>query len=245
MRRVAVVLALALLALPMVAGAQSMNPPVGGTASDPADTSYPILWDDFLTGGLTSGTIGQLGWSFNGTSIVSSTYTLFADRPGLLGFQNAASATGGVYTPGGSVTRYANIDRLIFWVAAATGANDPSERVGLLSGSMSVASNDDGAYFEHLNTDTNWFAVTQDGAAATRRDTNVPFVANTFFRLEIRHPSTNTWLFYINNSPVATGNSGNLPTESYLCFFAYQMTTNGTVVNGFLDYFWARLKTTR
>lgn len=244
---VSVLLCLVLL-VPLVGSGQSVGSgsinyyPAGATEYDPL---APIIWDDFLAGTTGTGDVGQLGWSINSTTVSMTTYSLFADRPGVISITNAASATGGIYLPAGFNTRYASVSRAVFWVAANTGANIPDLRVGLASFGITSAPNDDGAYFEHLAADTNWFAVIRDGANETRTDTNVAFSANTWYKLEVRHPAANTWQFVINGATVHTATSGHIPTESYAAQSVYQMKTNGTAVAGYFDYFLAQFNSAR
>lgn len=242
MRRLGLTVAALLLCLPMVGEGQSIQyRSAGGGSFNPQDF---YIVDEFLGGTTGAGSIGQLGWEGGGT-VSYATYSVFADRPGLISYTPGATARNGIKVPAGFALRYANINTTILWVAVSTGANVPDFRAGWVSSIQTAVPADDAAFFEHEAADTNWFAVTRDAGNETRIDTNVAFAADTFVKLKIEHPSTNVWNFYINDALVASKSSGYIPTETYGCHFQVQMETYGTAVVSYVDLFWASFRSSR
>jgi hypothetical protein len=130
-------------------------------------------------------------------------------------------------------------------MAFGTGASVPDKRVGMLSTAVSAAPSDDGVYFECLAADTNWFAVTRDGAASqTRTDTTVAFAASTFQTFSITHTAASTWQFCIGTTCVTS--TGTPPAEGTAIYPFAQLVTTGTAnIDQFVDYFYMWLKPAR
>jgi hypothetical protein len=238
------VLVVALLCLlPSVVGAQSINyyPAAGG--SDASSLTSPMVWDDFISGHTNTGTVGQLGW---GPSNATATLTGAANRPGIVTTTLAATTTGALIASSNYNIPLSTVSDAVFIAAFPTAANVPDCRVGLFSTSGAAVPNDDAVYFERLAADTNWFAVTRNGADPnfTRIDTGVAFSAGTYISFEINHPAANVWQFLINGASVATA-AATLPAETTLSIPMFGLTTNGTAAAISVDYFKMSLTTTR
>ena len=211
---------------------------------NPWDVKAPILWDEFATGAInSSGNIGQLGWTVAGTHGTAQV----ANRPGIATVTAGATAFADLHVPNAFVVAISNVSVVKGIAAWATGANQPDSRFGIVSTNTGAEPADDAVYFERNATEADWFAVTRDGAGAnmTRTDTNVAFVAGNYYALEIRHPSSGQWNFYINDNLVASRSSGNIPAEATFIGPMFQIETNGTGLAMSVDYFFMQLATTR
>lgn len=206
-------------------------------------------WDDFLSAGVTSLQIGKLGWGLVAAS--TGTVASVAGHPGIYGLSVAASAAGALYTagPNGAVGAVASdIKSVLFIANYPTGANVPDKILGITSTSVGAAPADDAVYFECLAADTNWWAVTRDGATTnqTRTDTGVAFSAGTWVRFRIEHTGSQEWKFYMDDTLKATHvSTQNAPAEATGMFYLFQMTTKGTALVANLDFFATRLTPNR
>jgi hypothetical protein len=191
------------------------------------------MFDDFYGPSSTSGEITGFGWAVNGGTI-----TLKApedNSPGIGMLRNASAAAISTLYTGSPANGFAfilgDLKTIIFRSAFTTGASVPDKRVGLMMSAVNSAPADDGVYFECLAADTNWFAVTRDGATTnhTRTDTGIAFSANTFLTFRIEHTAPSTWAFYINDVLKAThGAAQNPPAEAQGVFIFGQVVTTGT-----------------
>jgi len=221
--------------------------------SAPSGSSFSLTdlveWDDFLGGSPTSLAIGKFGWGL--VAATSGTVASTSGHPGIFGLSVGATAVGSLYLsgPNGALGPLAaNIKSVSYVANYPTGANVPDKILGITSTSVAAAPADDAVYFECLAADTNWFAVTRDGATTnqTRTDTGVAFSAGTWVRFRIEHPSTQVWQFYMNDVLKATHTAANnAPAEASGMFYLFQMSTKGTALVANLDFFATRLVTVR
>lgn len=244
MRRGIINAMLLLCLLPALGWAQIRHHGPGGASATPTDL---VIWDDFFGIATASGTVGQLGWAFNAGSIVGTTEQ--DNAPGVAGYRNTqANGVGTFYvgSPSGdfliSLSDAKQLSVRAMWLYAA---NLGDRRIGLMSTAITAAPADDGVYFECLEADTNWFAVTRDGAAsATRTDMGVAYTADAFAVFSIEHTATSTWQLCID----ATCKTMTLtpPAEASMMDPFVQIDTNGTAnVEVWLDYAGLRMVPTR
>lgn len=158
------------------------------------------LQEDFLGGSQTTGFIGTLGWNGAGTLTVQSSPR---DRPGI--FRIDTSAVSGTVARLNAISSAAFDCRethTILWVARPNNTDgNTTIRIGAANG---VAANppDNGIYFEKLDADTTWFAVSRAATVETRTNTNIP-VAVSFG--DFRYKRTSLGIeFSINNVVVVT-----------------------------------------
>lgn len=245
MRRAIGLVVLALCLLLPAAGWSQINyyPATGeGGSFDPDNV---IVFDDFVSGGVATGTIGAMGWNFLNGSVTSSVSV--DNAPGVWTHRNtAASGVSSTYltASSGTVSILGDLRTISFRMAFGTGANVPDKRIGVLSTAVNAAPSDDAVYFECLAADTNWFAVTRDGAASqTRTDTGVAFAASTFAVFRVEHTATSTWAFYVNDALKATHTAANTPPAEATQIYPFtQLVTTGTAnIDWYHDYFVMRL----
>lgn len=185
--------------------------------------------DDFITGATSTGTIGALGWFVVGGT--NSSIAGESDAPGI--FRKDTSAvinTVGALLLSGAQTVFDNsmIGNFLIRLRLNQVDVDTTARIGLSNGCTVAITN--GAYFERLGTDTNWFAVTNNAGVSTRTDTGV--AANTSFQYFSVLKRSASYIFLINNATVAT-NTTNLPaTDLNYC----TQIINGAAASKTMDH---------
>jgi hypothetical protein len=216
------------------------TPAVRDPASPLAQT---ILVDDFLFASTESGEIGELGWGFtNGTANLAGSPE--TDHPGIIA--RASTATGGVvasmFTGGGGASvamNYGSLSEMTWIVKPTTAGGDFDLRFGLLS-DLTSATPTNGAYFEKLAADTNWFGVGRVSGTETRVDTGVAQTA-AWFKLRMRRISASVLGFSVNGGTEVLVSS-NTPIASNSMVFGFHIiptTANARTVN--VDFFSMKL----
>lgn len=205
----------------------------GGEPNDAAVTNY-FFADDFIGGGaavsdaasiwqlITSGTIDRLNE---------------ANHPGVFTFvpSNANRNVNGIrlrnITYSGSGTQWiGNNNFTVKTIAKLVGGtlSNAQFRTGLKGNQNSWGEGGiAGCWFEKLDTDTNFFARCDTGAATTRVDTNIAVALNTYYLFTIRR-SGSTVYFSINNGteiPVTT-NIPSTPTNGSLIWLGVEIYLN-------------------
>jgi hypothetical protein len=179
----------------------------------PWDASAPILWDEFATGFTNQGTMGQLNW-FSSCSGSGGFIWGVANHPGILRCTTGATSADAYLiqqAAGGPLVAEEFYYKAIMRISSAV--NEAKKRVGWFYSAGDPPAH--GAYFECLNTDTNWFSVTRETAVQTRKDTGVAFNGAAWPVFEIWHPSPTIWDFYLNGIKVTSHTTGeNLPNET-------------------------------
>ncbi len=198
-------------------------------------SSYEVLdiKDEFMTGNLeayenTWDYAGELGWSCREDTSPTPkracevmTDNEHADHPGVIMVTPATNSSGWGAAMALRPISPSKFDRLTFIVrmhsSAATTQNGKL-RIGLLEdpyhGNDIVPS---GAYFEYdySKNATNWRTITKNTSTESPNDTNVPVVANTWYRLEIVKNASGNYEFYIDGTLKQT-HTTNLPTAFQL-----------------------------
>jgi hypothetical protein len=211
---------------------------------DPANPlAQTIIVDEFLFASTETGEIGELGWGFtNGTANLAGTPE--AGHPGTIARASSAvsNAVASMWSGGGGTTvaiRYDQFDEMTWVVKPATAGADFTLRFGLLS-DMTADPASNGAYFEKLSTDTNWFGVGRVSAAQTRVDTGVALAAD-WVKLRMRRISATVLGFAVNGG-AEVQLTGNMPISSNTMVFGCQIiptTANARTVN--IDFFSMKL----
>jgi len=157
------------------------------------------LQDDFATGTQATGSIGSLGWSSSGNLIVQPGEV---GRPGIVRLDTTAvSGTLERINFTLSASFNCNVPHEITWVVRLNTVDaNVTARVGAGNGVTANPPNN-GAYFEKLDPDTNWFAVTRNLTSQTRTNTGVPITTN-FVTCRYVFDGT-TYTFFINDVMVA------------------------------------------
>lgn len=166
--------------------------------------------DDFMFGSSNSGSIGSLGWNAAGTI---SGIVPITGRPGVIRLDTSTvSGTTTRLNMFGSGQYVLSMSPKVLWVIRLN-TNDANTTVRLGNSSNWAGGATEGAYFEKLDGDTNWFCVTRTTSVETR--TNSGVAVNTSFNNYLIQATTSSVIFYINNVNVCT-NTTNLPSADYL-----------------------------
>ena len=154
------------------------------------------LHDDMLNG-ITSGAVGELGWEFDSPSGAEIAVDLpVANHAGLIFRSTGATSTTRtrLWLPkqqGYNIIPLFHSDEWfdVFFVVNFGNTTDIRYRVGWFQVADPGSTGDDppnnGIYFEHLNTDTNWFAVCRATSTETRTNTNKALDTN-YHKFRIR-----------------------------------------------------------
>ena len=174
----------------------------------------PFFKDDFLGGSLETGEIGEIGWSFTNGSMQAAAAE--QNHPGMVMRRTGTSANQvASFYPGSSVSstifRWDEFKECIWIIAPVTADADFNLRAGLTVDSSSQTAAD-GAYFERLAADTNWFSVTRASSSETRTDTGVALSAS-WFKFTIKRITHDTIEFWVNGV-VVKRHTANIMSDS-------------------------------
>jgi hypothetical protein len=218
----------------------------GGTGADPdwdigiVSANQYCLADDF-----TYGTVGTSTgfWTVNGSN-VSQVGAQAVNRPGVLQFTTAASATGTAFIHNGvSAYVFGGGAVSLEWSARLTTAvPDGTETYALWMGfhdTTSANTATDGAYFLLTSASANWQTVTAKAGTRTSNTLSTGPTVNTWqkFRIDINAACTSI-AFYIDGTLVQT-HTTNLPdTTSNNCGIMFDILKSlGTTARIFqVDY---------
>lgn len=186
-------------------GSGNFSIPAG--AANPTQTIDRI--EEFMGGALTDGSIGSLGWRTTG----AGSYTVtagFAAHPGIINLSTGTTSgtTAGLYlSPDGSTLPLIGTDRWTILFILHFNALDSSTTIRFGVGNGTTGAPTEGAYFEHLGTDTNFFGEARTVAnAATRVDTlYTPSTGGGVYpTFRVRRITTNVIGFQVNNGTEKT-----------------------------------------
>ena len=201
-------------------------------------TLYPYqssiaLQDDFLSGASSSGTLGTLGWFVVGTTTTLSE----AANPGIVRKDTSAviSTVSALLLSGAQSNINYQTNRSMTWIARLN-TNDANTtiRIGESNG-CTVSPVTSGFYFEKLDADTNWFAVTRNAGTQTRTDTTIA-VTTTFMTFGLRVSGNgSTVSFSINNVLLLSQSTNIFPGLTSPCM---QIVNSAAAAKTFdVDYF--------
>jgi len=144
--------------------------------------------DDFITGSLTTGTVGALSWQFVGIS--ATQYPSFANHPGIFGISTTAVPNNRAYLFHGATNkdllRAADLWEKTFIIYAPL-VTAVKFFFGAIDDISAATTNQHKAGFEFNSaTDAFWMMCTGSGAAETRTATNIAPVLMTFYKLKIK-----------------------------------------------------------
>lgn len=185
--------------------------------------STTILIDEFTVASTESGETGELGWGFTNGSfgIVNPE----ASHPGICRRTSTAVATtvASTFTGGGGTAAAIRMDQFdeMTWIIKPTTADaDFDLRFGLAS-DLTSATPTNGAYFEKLAADTNWFGVGRVSGVQTRADTGTAFAAG-WFKLKVRRLSASSVGFSVNGGAEVTV-TGDVPIGTNILAFGFHV----------------------
>jgi len=148
---------------------------IGNTPGPSMSSSH--LFEEFLGGNITAGTIGELGWHTLASGTAFSKLVGLAGHPGVLRATTGAGAYYGYLYLGYGAAFVAQIDPVDYFditkVFRAGAASTHTFRVGLFGTLANPPA--DGLYIEKTTGDANWFFTTRSGGVdRTRTDTGIP-----------------------------------------------------------------------
>lgn len=211
---------------------------------DPANPlAQTILVDEFLFASTETGEIGELGWGFtNGTwNLVASE----ANHPGTCRrASTAVSLTVASAYPGGGGAavnmRFDQLDEINWVVRVPTPVASTDIRIGLAN-DFTTNPPINGAYFEKLTADTNWFGVGRVSSVETRTDTGVAAAADAWVKLRLRRVSATVLGFSVNGGAEIQV-AGNMPIDTTSLLPGFQIIpTTANARNLDVDFFSMRL----
>ena len=195
-----------------------------------------IIKDEFLSGLLTTGSIGELGWNLTGTgSSITSTDTT---RPGTIRITSGATTGNRAdlslkakTTTTGMIDAASNWDLTMVVKISSSHANDY-----FVFGMSYSTDNSKFASFQ-LNTTTTWTAQNKE-SSTTSTNTSVTVNAGQWYKLRI-HRSGSAIYYYVDDSLVAT-HTTNLPTGQFQPLLTVY-TGNSVSRSVDIDYFSLRI----
>ena len=194
------------------------------------------LQDDFLSGNASTGTIGALGWFLTGTSSLNSE----SANPGFIRKDTSAVAAtvSSLLLSGLQANINYQTTRTAVWLARLnTNDANTTMRIGESSG-CTVSPIVSGLYFEKLDADTNWFAVTRNAGVQTRTDTTVAVNTN-FNTFTISIIGAGTSVIFSINGTLVTNTTNIFPGLTSPCA---QIVNSAAAAKTFdVDYFQIRL----
>jgi hypothetical protein len=186
------------------------------------------LWDEFASGLLTTGNIGNLGWGLTGTAP-----TVIASEVNHIGIRQIPTTTtsGNISAIwlGGAVNtdtvRYNDYCDMTF-IVRMTDVTSDTAFVGAMDAMGTAVGNQDRYGFEYIDSsDTYWMIVTGNGSTSTRTATNITVAINTWYKLRVVRDGSGV-NYYINGTNVGSV-ATTLPDTSLNVGFHIQ--TNTTV----------------
>ena len=193
------------------------------------------LQDDFLTGGVSSGTLGSLGWFMAG-----GTNTGVAGEAGAPGiFRKETSAvinTFGALLLSGTQTAIDAASLHDSLWRARLNTNDANTAVRIGYSNTCTVNPTNGYYFEKAAADTNWFAVTNNGGVTTRTDTGIAVDTNFHYFYVVKQSAS---VLYSIDSGAFTTITTNIPaTDEQPC----AQITNTAAANKTIDFDYFQLR---
>lgn len=205
------------------------------------------LYDDFITGNEDTDELGAYGWRINntGTGNIVVRLTGVSGHPGIIRFSGGTggSARAGMnlgvagssalVLGGGEITFEASIRY------TGSPANQGIVIFGLGNNDVGGDQNN-GVYFQFLDTDTNWFLVSANSATRTRVNTTTAVSSGTWVRFGFVVNSAGTSIqAYINGSPVGSPITTNIPSSGISPII--KADANGTIAaTTDIDYYFLK-----
>lgn len=177
-----------------------------------------ILEEEFLGGNVTSGTIGECGWSFTGGTM--DQIPAEANHNGILNHSVVVTGTVAFMRLGADndVTLLpADYFEVIFLVRLNQSTPNVQFRCGLESGGAGTAPPTGGMYIEKDTADANWFGVCRSASTSTRTASLGAVSAGGWARLRIRRVSATEIGFSVNGGTEAKV-STNVPAGAQALF---------------------------
>lgn len=182
------------------------------------------IYDEFLSGVASTGTIGALGWQFAGagtgggvTAIAAS--TAGAGRVGVYRFDTGTSAAYLHVSTRGNSAAFDAASFFDMTYLVRMNVNDANTVIRFgLANSTSANPPNDGMYIEKVAADTQWFGVGR-GSSSQTRTAALATCDTSWHRFRIRRVNSTTIGFTIDDTTELTV-AANLPTNGQVPFIA-------------------------
>lgn len=220
------------------AGLTNLPPPL---PMQPQQGIY--LKEEFASGTITSGSIGELGWVFDAIGAgggVSGVSTLYGHpQMGVVRVYSTVSAAGETLSTGTQMNINSATNRS--WRVTFVGNTDQTTGVrlyfGLGDGSTALQANGIGFRYDTTLSDTAWMAYVMSGGTQSATTTGVSVNTSAFPRFQIECNSAGTITYFIDGTQVATRTTGGPATTVFLRPQA-QILSDGSVTRHWnFDYF--------
>ena len=201
--------------------------------------SYDVEFEDFIWGSTETGEVGIRNWSFtNGSVAVVNNTGADGTGRGVINRQSGTTANqvASFYpmAAGTNTPNYAN-EVLDFKIRQyPTNIAAYKIRFGMFS-DMTADPPASGIYFECSSGQSNYQAITRNGAVETKTDTAVAVDTAGFSTFRIFRRSDSAIEFYINDNIVAT-NTANIPSQHAITFGYQCIPTTTTPKGSYIDY---------
>lgn len=193
-----------------------------------ADPNLLEVSDRFLSSGVSSGSIGNVGWTETNSAAGTNLRVAGAlNKPGVFRQVTGAvsgnnkrlhlglNASDGTIAPG-------TFDRFSFLVAIPT-ITTVLVRLGLAQDLSAAGGGTAGAYFEFDPTlSANWRTVTRQASVSTANASAIAVTAGNWYLLDARREDSGNWVFSINTAAAFT-HSTNQPSTA--CSFGTLLQT--------------------
>lgn len=204
--------------------------PVGpmGEPGPLTDERHTYALEEFVSGGLTSGTFGALGWSSTDEAGISY-IPAEQDHPGILRMYPTLTGLSSFYLSPNFVTDTADEFDLTFIVRPGNLTGIWSFRVGLGNNLPNAPLS--GIYFEKNDSSPYWQIIIKDGGTSTLV-TNIPVTATSWYNLRIKRTVAGL-SFFINGTAFDPIN-GNIPVGPLNAFVQTDLQNLGFKID--IDY---------
>lgn len=219
---------------------------------NPIDRGF-ITEEEFTSGLLTTGNIGDMGWTLSsgGTSTLTYNTTMLptADRPGTFGIQTGATSGNGstIWLGGNGTTGTMTLsDTNVMKAGVAVGATIANTilRVGMHNETTTSTAPTSGVWWEaNSSVNANWRYCYYTGATATCAASGVAVAASTWVRLEIRVTALGAGVSaatFIINGTASTVSAATIATATRVNPALSCFNSTAAARNCYIDYYQLR-----
>jgi hypothetical protein len=205
------------------------------------------IWDDFVGGNLTSGSLGSLGWTITLANTATVTQTAAeAGHPGIVTLSTGATIISPaiIMLPATEARAVLGSDLWNVTFIVKTGASVAGAGTVLTVGFSSAVTDvygasDHAAFVRFLvGTDTYWSLVTNDGGVtATATASDVAPQANTWYKFKLVRGASTVTLFIDGAHQVTHASDQDLPTGTMNPFARVTNAANAADKTFLVDFF--------
>lgn len=180
-----------------------LGPAVASAIRPRVDSNNPVWFDDFVSGGITTGQIGQYAWL---TTAGTTTHpNAVAGHPGLV-TRDTTATSGTIVSLRLDVSNNGLMASEMFdvtwWLRLNNNDTDTKLRAGIGSSPANDPPNS-GVYLEKAAADTSWFGVGR-ATSVESRTAAIAAVSTTWVKLRCRRIDTTTVAFSVDGGTEVT-----------------------------------------